>query len=220
MSNQYFKDLGFTVTCDYGWRKIVKSGVQVKEFHPGVDLVAPKPQDHIRAFVAGKVIFSGEAKAGSGYGGFGNAVAIEDKYGCVHVYGHLSECLAKVNDTVKKGQIIGVEGNSGISVGTAHRGYLAGEHLHYEIRKEKEYVADREKRCYVPEEYLKQYFEKDIESIIARHPKLKGRTYTTQKADVVADLIRAYGLTLEELQALNPKVNFGKLVSGMKIRLG
>lgn len=218
MSNEYFKKLGFTVTSGYGWREIKKDGKLVKEFHPGVDLVAPKPQDFIKAFVDGKVIFSGEAKQGSGYGGFGNAVAVEDKYGCVHVYGHLKECIAVKGKVLKKGEILGVEGNEGISVGVAHGKYLPGEHLHYEIRKEKEYVSDREKRCYVPEEYLKQYFEKEKPVV---QPISNVKTYKIKAGDTLSEIAEIHKITVKQLMKLNPEIkDASKVRAGQILKLG
>jgi murein DD-endopeptidase MepM/ murein hydrolase activator NlpD len=161
--NKYFKDLGYRVTSPYDWRTIKKNGKVVKEFHCGVDLVWKKPQGELASFTDGEVIFAGEAITGSGYGGFGNAVAIKDKNGAVHVYGHVLKVLVKKGDKVKKGQPICIQGNKGISVGVAHDGYLAGEHLHYEIRKSATYVEDREKRCYVPDEYLIKFFGSEVE---------------------------------------------------------
>lgn len=150
--NKYFKDLGFRVTSVYGWRTIAGA----KEFHPGVDLVG-KPQCELKSFTDGEVIFAGEGVKGSGYGGFGNAVAVKDKNGCVHVYGHILKWLVKKGDKVKKGQALCIQGNTGRSFGTAHDGYLPGEHLHYEIRKSTTYVEDREKRCHIPDDYLLKF---------------------------------------------------------------
>ena len=148
-NNKYFKDLGYRVTSTYDWRVLDKG----KEFHPGVDLVG-KPQCEIGSFCDGEVVFAGEAIKGSGYGGFGNAVAVKDKNGCIHVYGHILKWLVKKGDKVKVGQKLCVQGNTGRSIGTAHDGYLPGEHLHYEVRKSATYVEDREKRCHIPDDYL------------------------------------------------------------------
>lgn len=61
-------------------------------------------------------------------GGYGNLVDIRSKVDgkdWVHRYGHLTSVSVKVGDTVKKGQQIGVEGDTGHSY---------GNHLHFEIR--------------------------------------------------------------------------------------
>ena len=113
---------GYKITSPYGLRKSPITGAE--EFHTGIDLVIADKAD-IKAFVEGKVIFAMFAPLGTGVGGFGNAVLIQDKNGYVHLYGHLFSIAVKVGDVVKQGQVIGKQGNTGQS---------AGSHLHYEIR--------------------------------------------------------------------------------------
>jgi murein DD-endopeptidase MepM/ murein hydrolase activator NlpD len=57
--------------------------------------------------------------------GYGWAVEIQHAEGWSTIYGHLSRYLVDVGDRVKRGQIIGLSGNSGNST---------GPHVHYEIR--------------------------------------------------------------------------------------
>jgi hypothetical protein len=63
---------------------------------------------------------------GSGFGNYGNVVAIRDAKGFLHVYAHLSAIVVKVGQTVERGQMVGRQGTTGLST---------GEHLHYEVRK-------------------------------------------------------------------------------------
>jgi murein DD-endopeptidase MepM/ murein hydrolase activator NlpD len=141
--NKLFKDMGYKVTSIYGWRTL--NGA--KEFHPGVDLVVA-PNGPLKAFTDGEVVWASEGVSGSGYGSYGLVVAIKDKNGCCHVYGHLSKILVKKGDKIKKGTVVGNQGNTGHSF---------GQHLHYEIRKQVAYVQDREKRCHVPDDYLTKF---------------------------------------------------------------
>lgn len=103
----------------FGWRThpILKR----KEFHRGLDLRA-KMKTPIIAPADGVVEYAGFHKSS----GFGNLVIIEHNYGFKTTYAHLSkEMTVKSGEFIRKGDIIGYTGNSGLST---------GPHLHYEIR--------------------------------------------------------------------------------------
>jgi LysM repeat protein len=77
----------------------------------------------IRAAAAGQVII---AKFDGGWnGGYGNYIVIKHKNGTQTLYGHLSNVIVDVGQTVDQGQTIGGMGNTGKSTGT---------HLHFEVR--------------------------------------------------------------------------------------
>jgi murein DD-endopeptidase MepM/ murein hydrolase activator NlpD len=86
--------------------------------HEGVDLEA-EYGTKVRATADGVVIFSGWED------GYGNMVKIQHDYGCETYYGHNSRLLVYQGESVKKGQIISISGNTGEST---------GPHLHYEVR--------------------------------------------------------------------------------------
>lgn len=76
----------------------------------------------IYAAASGSVIISRD----SGYnGGYGDYIAIQHPNGTQTIYGHLSNPLVYVGQSVKKGQLIAYSGNTGKST---------GPHLHFEIR--------------------------------------------------------------------------------------
>jgi len=58
--------------------------------------------------------------------GYGNHVVINHGYGYETLYGHMSKIFAKVGQRVKRGDIIGLVGSSGMST---------APHLHYEVIK-------------------------------------------------------------------------------------
>lgn len=58
-------------------------------------------------------------------GGFGRVVKIMHGYGFQTVYAHLNKTEVKLGQVVRKGDLLGLSGNSGRS---------SGPHLHYEIR--------------------------------------------------------------------------------------
>jgi murein DD-endopeptidase MepM/ murein hydrolase activator NlpD len=122
---QYNPFEGYRITSGYGWRALN----DVKEFHTGIDLVKGErgEKSPLPAFVAGRVTWAKWGSTGTGYGNYGNVVAIRDKYGFTHVYAHLDYIAVKETKTVLKGQIVGRQGTTGKSTGV---------HLHYEVRRE------------------------------------------------------------------------------------
>jgi murein DD-endopeptidase MepM/ murein hydrolase activator NlpD len=227
-NNKYFKDLGYEVTSTYDWRVIDGK----KEFHPGVDLKT-KPQGPIKAFTEGTVVWAGEAtKPGTGYGSYGIAVGIKDKNGCIHVYGHMLSTKVKVGDKVAKDQVIGVQGNTGRSFGTARNGYLAGEHLHYEVRKSATVDLDpdkKEHRCYVPDEYLEKFYSGKAPSVpapaklaaTAKPASAPAKTYTIKAGDTLSEIATTHKTTVANILKLNPEIkDASKVRAGQTIKLG
>lgn len=102
-------------------------------YHRAVDFSTGGGQ-YVHAAADGEVIYAGWA---SGYGRF---VKIEHPGGWVTSYAHLAEFRCSQGDTVERGDLIGIEGDSG--VGT-------GPHLHFEVRdtsgaKRRSYYDDGE----------------------------------------------------------------------------
>lgn len=89
-----------------------------KDFHPGLDISADKG-DPVYATADGKVVNAAPA------GNYGNLVVIEHGYGLETRYGHLSAFKVKQDQTVKRGDLIGLVGSTGRATGA---------HLHYEVR--------------------------------------------------------------------------------------
>ncbi|MBL0047703.1 MAG: peptidoglycan DD-metalloendopeptidase family protein [Bacteroidetes bacterium] len=58
--------------------------------------------------------------------GYGNHVVINHGYGYETLYGHMSKIIARVGQKVKRGDVIGLVGSSGMST---------APHLHYEVIK-------------------------------------------------------------------------------------
>ena len=152
MSN-IFEERGYRITSGYGNRdNPINQGNN--ERHRGIDMVKPEGKGApIYAFVGGRVVWTGEAKVGgTGYGGYGIVVAIEDKLGYTHCYCHLSACLVNKGSIVDGGQMIGRMGDTGRSLVTGKR-TVTGVHLHYEVRREG-FETDVD-----PLSYLESYFE-------------------------------------------------------------
>ena len=91
-------------------------------FHRGLDLAAPL-NSKVVATANGTVIYAGNR------GGYGNYVKIKHDNSITTEYAHLKNIAVKVGDSIKRGDVLGLQGNTGRSTGT---------HLHYEIRVDDE----------------------------------------------------------------------------------
>jgi len=113
----------YHITSDFGIRKDPFNGSKTK--HHGLDM-AWKKNTKIRATAPGKVLYAKKL------GAYGYTVIINHKYGFQTRYAHMQKDLkVKKNELVKKGQIIGIQGSTGRST---------GDHLHYEVRFNKEAI--------------------------------------------------------------------------------
>ena len=109
------KNSGLWVSSGFGWRKSPFTGL--REFHKGLDISGRKGASIITTAdgVVKKV----------GYNRFiGNYVKIEHDSRFSTSYGHLWKHIVKKNQEVKRGQVVGYMGTSGMST---------GYHLHYEV---------------------------------------------------------------------------------------
>ena len=109
LSNKYW------FTSPYGLRRHPITGQA--SFHPAIDIAA-FPGTPIRATADGQVSYSGWR------GGYGNVVYLEHAKGYHTRFAHMMRRVANLGDQVKKGDIIGYVGTTGVST---------GYHLHYEL---------------------------------------------------------------------------------------
>ena len=86
--------------------------------HDGID-IAGRHKTPIYSTADGIVVFTGNK------GSYGKLVKIKHPLGFQTYYGHLSKISVKSGDIIKRGDIIGLQGNTGRSTGS---------HLHYEVR--------------------------------------------------------------------------------------
>ena len=88
------------------------------KFHEGMDFSAP----------VGTPVYAtanGRVKTSSWQGAYGNMVEIDHGFNYSTRYAHLSKLIASPGSEVKRGDLIGLVGNTGKST---------GPHLHYEVR--------------------------------------------------------------------------------------
>lgn len=103
------------VTSGFGYR--TSPFTSSREFHRGLD-IAGRMRTPVMAPADGEVRVAGQARA------LGRTVTIVHGYGIETVYGHLAEVLVKPGQKIKRGQQIGLMGNTGRST---------GPHLHYQV---------------------------------------------------------------------------------------
>jgi murein DD-endopeptidase MepM/ murein hydrolase activator NlpD len=116
-------DLKRSVFSGYGWR--THPIYKTPEFHPGIDLTAVQGTP---VYATGNGIVERADNMAQGYG---NHVVINHGYGYKTLYGHLSRFACKQGQKVKRGQLIGYVGSTGLST---------APHLHYEVIKNEDKV--------------------------------------------------------------------------------
>jgi murein DD-endopeptidase MepM/ murein hydrolase activator NlpD len=99
----------------YGYR--IDPIYRTRKMHQGMDFTAPIGTD-VYATGDGTVIYSGWMQ------GYGNTIEIDHGFGYRTLYGHLNKVIARKGKKVKRGDIVGLVGNTGKST---------GPHLHYEV---------------------------------------------------------------------------------------
>lgn len=101
----------------YKWR--MHPILKIRKFHKGMDFTAPKGTP-IYASGNGKVTLSRRSPT------YGQVIYIDHGYGYRTVYAHMSKRKVRRGQKVKRGDLIGLVGNTGRSVAA---------HLHYEVHK-------------------------------------------------------------------------------------
>lgn len=93
--------------------------LKIWKMHSGVDLTAPRGT---KIYAAGDgIVF----KANGSAGGYGRIVKINHGFGYVTFYAHMYEIFVRPGQRVKRGDVIGTVGSTGLST---------SPHLHYEVR--------------------------------------------------------------------------------------
>ena len=88
------------------------------EFHSGLDIGAPVGTQ-VKAPAPGTVVFAGTHPE------YGQTLVVDHGNETKSLYGHLSRLSVTVNQTVQRGDVMALTGNTGRS---------SGPHLHYEIQ--------------------------------------------------------------------------------------
>ncbi len=118
---------GFCSPIGENWRDVVTSefGYRTDPFtgqtsgHGGIDLAVPTGTP-VRAALSGTVTVSSYSQSSYGY-----YIMIDHGDGLATLYGHCSQLLVSVGQTVETGDVIALSGSTGRST---------GPHLHFEVR--------------------------------------------------------------------------------------
>jgi len=102
-------------TSEFGTQRVYNNTPGWK--HSGIDISAVTGTP-IKASQSGVIILAKKLKV------HGNTVMIDHGLGIISIYNHLDNISVKVNDNIKKGNIIGTVGSTGIATGS---------HLHFGI---------------------------------------------------------------------------------------
>ena len=150
--------------------------------HTGIDIVGKEGLPEIIAHSDGVVyaIQDGQDNniKATGVKSYGNYVQIKHPNNMYTLYAHLEKKLkVKLGQQVKRGQVLGKEGNSGCSYGT---------HLHFEVRNKDNYVID-------PTPYI----DADLPNLPTNLPEPVERDENKYQIEVLINDLRArngYGL--------------------------
>lgn len=104
----------------YGMR--IHPILKIFRMHDGMDFTAPIGTD---VYATGDGVVS-DIQRSRARRGYGNLIEIDHGYGYKTIYAHLEEIKVRPGQKVKRGDVIGAVGNTGLST---------APHLHYEIRK-------------------------------------------------------------------------------------
>ncbi len=111
------KDLTRTAS-GWGWR--IHPVYKIKKFHEGMDFSAPTGTE---IYATGDGVVK---EVTTSYSGYGKHVKIDHGFGYETIYGHMSKFNVCVGQKVKRGDVIGYVGSTGLST---------GPHVHYEVVK-------------------------------------------------------------------------------------
>ncbi len=116
----------YAISSEFGYRKNPMGGLEGDmRLHKGVDLVGPY-NSPIKAVKSGVVVEHWPAPNGyfKGHPVYGGLVVIEHSEGFFTLYAHFKDTFVKEGQRVKKGDILGIQGATGMAT---------GDHLHFEV---------------------------------------------------------------------------------------
>jgi murein DD-endopeptidase MepM/ murein hydrolase activator NlpD len=131
----------YRISSPYGNRRLDNGD---NRFHNGIDYVGTDSKEII-APTNGRIVSSQIiTDKNNPTWEWGNYVKMDDLNGFYLFFCHLSSRSVKAGQTVEKGQVLGVEGQTG---------YSFGSHLHFEVRRKSDNTTIN------PEQYFKILFD-------------------------------------------------------------
>jgi len=102
-----------------GYKMRMHPILKINKFHKGMDFTAPKGTP---VYASGNGVVNLAQRSST----FGKVIFVDHGYGYRTIYAHLSKMVVRRGAQVKRGDLIGYVGNTGLSV---------APHLHYEVHK-------------------------------------------------------------------------------------
>lgn len=204
-----FKSQKCRLTSAYGWR--VHPITRRYEFHGGIDIVSVGG-DEVVAVRGGRVIRSRMVLKENDTGNtwqWGNYIAIQGDDGNIIYYCHLAERYAVAGETVRAGDVIGMQGDTG---------QATGKHLHFEVRKGSNQLNAAE---YLKIDNKAGVYQSNSEPNPAEDGYKVGDKYTIKKEDVYSNgkpvPTRLVGNVYTIMQVKENRVLLGEITSWVKI---
>jgi len=183
------------VTSNFGWR--------YGRNHNGIDI-------DLEVWDPVKSAFPGVVRVARYYKGFGRVVVVRHYNGLETLYAHLHRFKVKPGDIIEAGDTVGLGGSSGNSTGS---------HLHFEIRfqgvpiKPSQVINFRTNQLRSNVIHLSR-----SGAFLSAVPET--REYQVKKGDYLYRVARLFGMTVEELCAMNGIKRSETLVPGQKLIVG
>lgn len=185
-------------------------GARGRRYHYGTD-IGIKTGDTIVAAFDGVVRLVSYDR-----GGYGNYIVIRHTNGLESLYGHLSRSIAKPNQVVKAGELIGLGGSTGRST---------GPHLHFEFRflgnpLNTKHIIDYDNETIAAEKYCltKKTFRYKSAADKLKQMNSQKKFHKVRQGETLSHIAKRYGTTVGKLCKLNHLSQNSVISVGRSIR--
>lgn len=183
------------VTSNFGWRN--------NRNHNGIDL-------DLQVWDPVVASFDGMVRIALHHPNYGRVVVIRHYNGLETLYAHLHRLKVKPGDIVEAGQVIGLGGSSGRS---------SGSHLHFEVRFKGKPLNPKHLISFKNNALISDSLELTKRKYSYSVLPLGIEYHTIAKGDFMYKIANRYGISVNELCALNGISRNKTLIVGRKLRI-